>query len=68
MNNATTETTIETTAAKLLPGDIIAGTAGGAAFTVSSVDSFAGMVIVDFADGTASPPVKNHRMRVIRKR
>lgn len=62
-----TDPIIEIEAAQLVAGDVIADTAGGPAFTVAGVDRIGPLVIVDFANGTSTPPIPNHITRVHRK-
>jgi hypothetical protein len=61
-------TRIKTTGRGLLPGDVIADSPGGPAFTIKGVDWFGLLVIVDFEDGTSTPPIPNGTVEVIRDR
>lgn len=51
--------TVETTAGNLRAGDVLYDVGVGAVerFTVTSVDLMGPLVIVDFADGTATAPI-----------
>lgn len=52
-------TTLHTTLGAVLPGDVLYGLGTGPveSFTIAGVQHLGPLVIVDFADGTATPPV-----------